>query len=187
MCHCLTAPQEGVWYGIMIKCWKGRSERLAALLTSVVILTCLVLQSVATFRIFCPPINLFPSLSSFRIFCAPALYPFLDYPLYAPPHYEGESIGQPLVFGWSEEMTEWPVVPLDLGVSSYKLERAFLSALKGDHAGVHKYLDLYQQRYGKKLVGFRLESQSLVLSNDGIKPGPRTVLGSFSVESLGMP
>ncbi|MGH7930721.1 MAG: hypothetical protein ACREQV_23365, partial [Candidatus Binatia bacterium] len=83
-------------------------------------------------------------------------------------------------------MTEWPVVPLDLGASSYKFERAFLRALKGDYAAVHKYRDLYRQRYGRRLVGFRVESQPLVLSRDGIKPGPRTVLGSFPVESSGI-
>ena len=169
----------------MIKSWKGRSNGLVAPLTSVVILTFLALQSAATFRIFCPPEALFPSLSSLRILCAPALYPFLDYPLYAPPHYEGESIGWTLVFAETEEVTEWPVIALDLGVSAYRFEKAFLRALEGDHAAVHEYINLYHRKYGRNLVEFRVERQPLILSREGVKPGPRAVLGSFRTEPPG--
>jgi hypothetical protein len=162
---------------------KGRSNRLAAPLTSGVILTFLTLQGAATFRIVCPPEAQFPSLSSFRILCAPALYPFLDYPLYAPPHYEGETIGWTLVFAQTEEMTERPVTARDLGVSAYRFEKAFLRAIEGDHAAVHEYINLYQRKYGGNLVGFRVVRQPLILSREGIKRGPRDVLGSFRTEA----
>ena len=49
-------------------------------LASLVILACLAFQTVASFRLFCPPKSL-QLLSTLRMLCAPALYPFLDYPM----------------------------------------------------------------------------------------------------------
>lgn len=169
----------------MIKNCKANFKRLAVPLTSLIILTFLTLQAVATFRILCPPPALFPSLSPLRILCAPALYPFLDYPLYAPPHYEGDTIDQRLVFGVSEDLTEAPILPEELGLSFFEFEKEFLLALrdgKGDE--VNKYVELYQRKHNKKLIGLRLENHPLVLSREGVKPGPKQILENFQLKFL---
>lgn len=165
---------------------KFRKKR-AIVLISLVILSGLILQAAATFRVFCPPERLFPSLSSYRIFCSPFFWPFIDYAVYIIPHYEGEMLDQPLVVGVLEDSTEVQIPPEDLGLSftRWGYRDGLVSALQeATNEDIKRYIKYYQRRQSKKLIALRLENQPLVLSKTGLQLGKVEVLRVIHLNSL---
>jgi hypothetical protein len=156
-------------------------------LISFVILILLILQGAATFRLFCPPLCISQSFSSYRIFCSPALWPIIDYAIYHIPHYEGEKLDQPLLFGILEDFTEVQIFPEDLGLPStrWAYREGLVSALdQATDEAVRKYVESYERRRFKKLIALRLENRPLVLSKIGLNPGQAEVLQTIHLSSL---
>lgn len=146
-------------------------------LISLFILIILALQAVAGFRVFCPPKS-FRNLSSLRILCPPLLWPFLDYPMYSSPHYAGDTISQPLVFGILEDSSEVPILPEDLGLDYWQFMRGLVEdgLLRDRRERIKIYAELYRSRHNKKLTGLRLKNHPFVLSREGAyRVSPRVV------------
>ena len=96
-------------------------KKLAILPISLVILTVLFFQASIGLRSVCPRSNRFPSF--LKNICPsfpspPAIYPFLDYPMYSTPKYEGDSFDRYWVFGISENSNQVRILPKDIGVTS---------------------------------------------------------------------
>jgi hypothetical protein len=163
-------------------------RKLAIPLTSLVIVTFLVLQTVAGFGglILGSP----PPSSYMYLLHSPWSWPFLDYPMYAPPRYEGESIDQYFVFGTLEDSSEVPIRPDDLGLDFWLFSGitqgigVVPALLRHDTKRIQDYIDLYRSRHNKRLVALRLENHPLILLRGGVKPGTPQVLKTFRFESI---
>jgi hypothetical protein len=162
-------------------------KKRAVGLISLVILTVLFLQAGTTFRLFCPPERLFPSLSSYQIFCSPSLWPILEYAIYHIPHYEGEKLDQPLLFGMLEDFTEVQIFPEDLGLRStrWAYREGLMSALdQMSDEDITKFVESYERKRSKKLIVLRLENHPVVLSKKGVELGQTEVLKKIHLNSL---
>ena len=160
------------------KDFKAYFKNLAIPLTSFVILIFLVFQTVASFNLIGRTVH--------KYYGSPFLFPFLDYPMYDAPHYEGDTLKQYFVFGTLEDLTEVPIVPEDLGLHFWLFRRGFVFALlKDDYDEIKNYAALYEKRHNKRLIGLRLENHPLVLSRDGVDPGVKQTLKNFRLETLG--
>jgi hypothetical protein len=149
------------------------------LVVSVGIVACLGLQALAGFRVLCPPRSLVPSLSWLHV-CAPRLWPFLDYPMYSAPHRAGDVIDQFRVFGRLDDSSEVPILPADLHLDPFEFMYTFASQLQeATNETAHRYADIYQRTRGRRLVELRLENHPLVLSRDGVRPGPVRIVKEF--------
>jgi len=139
---------------------------------SAVILVPIVLQTIASFTITFGPIER-----------PPFLWPFLDYPMYSDAHYAGESIHRQRVVAILADSTEVAIVPNDLGVDFWQFQNLLNPAiLRGDRARAENYRSIYEDRYGRRLVGFRLEDHPLVVENGGLTEGQPSVLGTLYFE-----
>lgn len=147
-------------------------KNLAILFLSLFILGILALQAGVTFWFVCPP------------YCPPALWPFVDYPMYSEPRYEGSEFEQHFVFGILEDSTEVPLRPEDLNLHFWLFRRGLVFAmLRNDTTQIQAYVDLYQKLHHKRLVGLRLENHPLILSREGMTPGPTRILRTFQLAS----
>jgi hypothetical protein len=157
-------------------------QRLAVPLTSLIIATVLTLQASVTFRAWLRSLSLPPSLTS--MLSPPTLWPFVDYPMYSRPHYEGEPIAQFRISGTLEDGTEVWIKPGDVGLDAWHFSIHFVRGLgSNDAARVKDLVRLYQARHNRRLVGLRLENHPLILSRDGIRPGPPEVRQNLSFEA----
>lgn len=152
-----------------------------ALLISGVIVFFLVFQGLATFRVLCPPENI-KSLSFLRVGCPPTLWPFIDYPMYFVPHYEGEKIPQLKVVGTLVDGTNVEIQAEDLHLTFW-LYQDFLQAVdQGDPEVLHNYVELYQNYHGVELASLRLENNPIVISRDGMKSGTPGVVREIDLD-----
>ena len=158
------------------------SRRIISL-SSFIIVIFLVLQAVAAFRILCLPKSL--SFFSFlRISCPPALYPFLDYPMYSEPHREGDKIGQFSVVGILEDSTEIPILPEDLGLNFWLFRSVFMEALLQDKRDeLRSFIKIYHARHRKQLTGLRLENRRWFISREGLREAPSQVFKSVHFDA----
>jgi hypothetical protein len=149
---------------------------------SLAVLAILLLQTVASFRILCPPESI-RTLAPLRLLCAPSLWPFLDYPMYAEAHYAAERIHRPVILGLLAGSVEVRIVPEDLGLH-YWLFQDFISALRHeDGEQLKKYVDLYESKYDLKLTGLRLENHPLALFREGLRPAPLQVIKIIDLDA----
>jgi hypothetical protein len=179
----LRGPGRAMCLPVSFKFLKKRAVGLI----SIVILTVLFLQAATTFRLFCPPERLFPSLSSYQIFCSPSLWPIIEYAVYHIPHYEGEKLDQPLLFGILEDFTEVQIFPEDLGLRStrWAYRQGLMSALdQMSDEDITKFVESYERRRSKKLIALRLENHPVVLSKKGVELGQTEVLKKIHLNSL---
>ncbi len=172
-------------------------KKLAVPSTSFVIIMFLVLQIVAGFA---PVILDGPAghrtasvarlFSDIYLVFPPLLWPFLNYPMYCIPHHKGDALDQYFVFGTLEDSIEVPILPEDLGLHFWQFygksqERGVVIALLQENNKLIKtYVELYQSRHNKRLVGLRLENHPLILSREGVNPGPRQVLKNFQFNTI---
>lgn len=148
-------------------------QQLAVPSISLIILTYLGLQAGVTFGIFCPR------------FCPPWLWPFLTYPMYRNPHYEGEKFDRYFVFGTLENATEVPILPEDVGTDFWVFEKSFITPLlKDDRQNIKKFVELYQSRHKRKLVSLRLETHPLLISKQGGIASPTQVIKTIQLKAL---
>ena len=140
-------------------------RRATIALSSLIIFSCLVLQSFAVFH----PVS-------------PRLWPFLDYPMYGRAHYQGEAVRQFVVVGIFADASEARILPKDLGLDFWKFEYGPVQMLRrGDVESLKPYAQLYNDRQNKQLVGIRLENHPLTLSDQGVRAAAPQVLNSVSL------
>jgi len=136
--------------------------------SSLIIFSCLVLQSVAVFH----PVS-------------PRLWPFLDYPMYGRARYEGDAVTRYLVFGIFTDASETRILPEDLDLDFWKFEYGPVQMLRrGDVESLKPYAQLYSDRQNKRLVGLRLENHPFTLSDQGVHAAPTQVVNSVSLEPV---
>lgn len=139
---------------------------------SVVILTALTLQGLASFSITFGPIE-----------NPPFMWPFLDYPMYTRARYAGDAIERQVVVGILEDSSEVVIAPGDLSVTFWQFQNFLNPAIvRGDRARASAYKRIYEERFDGSLVAFRLEDHPLIVTEEGLEEGPTVVLGSLSFE-----
>ena len=154
--------------------------RTAKIQVSFAIITILALQTATTFRIFCLPEPL-PSHPFLRQFCSPRLWPFLTYPMYKRPYYEGDKVVEYFIYGILEDSSEVAINPENLDVNYWMFLWDFVPALQhDDQEKIQEYVAAYHQKYNRKLIGLRLESHPWIISPEGVKPGEPRVLSEWS-------
>jgi hypothetical protein len=157
-------------------------QKLAVPLTSLIIATVLTLQASVTFRAWLRSFSVPPSLT--RMLSPPTLWPFVDYPMYSRPHYEGEPIPQVRIVGTLDDGTEVWIRPGDVGLDSWHFKIHLVRGLDTNNAArVRELVHLYEARHNGRLIGLRLENHPLILSRDGIRPGPPEVHQNLSFEA----
>jgi hypothetical protein len=57
-------------------------------------------------------------------YSAPYFWPFMDYPMYSPPYYEGSGHDQHYVVGIREDMSEVSIHPDDLGLNFWRFRNS---------------------------------------------------------------
>lgn len=160
----------------------SRVPPILIFLLSTLIVFIVGMQALITFRVLCPPEAIRP-LAFLRAACAPALYPFIDYPMYWTPHYKGESISQPVAIGILADGREVPILPEDLNLHFW-LHQEFLVALD---QGAQEEIDLYVRRYqdlqGVQLTGIRLENHPVSIREEGIVAEGVEIMREYSFET----
>ena len=172
-------------------------KKLSVPLISFVIATFLVLQAVAG---FVPMLLDGPAghrtafvarlFSNIYLVFPPLLWPFLDYPMYSIPHHDGDALDRYFVFGTLEDSAEVPIFPEDLGLHFWQFygqsqQRSVVAALLHENSSLIKtYVELYQSRHNKRLLGLRLENHPLILSREAVNPGPRQVLKNIRFTTI---
>lgn len=114
---------------------------------------------------------------------APLAWPFLDYSMYSPSHYDGEELPQTYVFATLEDSTEVEIVAADLGVNFFQFNKGIVSALEAnDTSRIYMWAELYEGRNDKRLTGLRLENRPMIFTRDGLQTGETEILANFRFE-----
>lgn len=135
-------------------------RRWAAPFASALIIFILVAQLIVS-------IPLYPLANHLR-----RTWPFLDYPMYSPPHYEGDAIPRPTLVGITSEARELEIRPEDLGVGYWQYIVYLRAVQQADHATVRAMVRSYQVRQNVHLSALRLENRRLLLANGKVIPAP---------------
>lgn len=147
------------------------------LFASAVIVGVLALQGIAVLRLTPGPVEK-----------PPFLWPFVDYPMYHRPHYEGDTIPRQRVYGVLEDSTEVRVEPSDLGLEFWWLRRGLVFSMVGeDTSDVVGYARRYAERAGRSLTAFRLYRHPLVLRESGAEPALPVLVKEFRLDQSGEP
>jgi hypothetical protein len=140
---------------------------------SVVIVVTLTFQGLASFTLTPGPIE-----------DPPFMWPFLDYPMYSAPWYEGDAIPQRVMVGVRADSSRVVIEPEDLDVTFWQFETVlFRAILRGDQARAAAYRAIYHDRYDERLLGFEVEQHPWFITDDGLRKGPHTVVASISFDS----
>jgi hypothetical protein len=127
---------------------------------SIVIALVLMLQILATF-------DLFPRLVSRPSYL---FWPFLDYPMYRSPRYEGSVIEHYRVLATTTDGGEVEVVPADVALSFRKFRDTLITGIRtGDTSRVAAFAELYRSRTGRQLVSVRVQRDGQVLTRHGLE------------------
>lgn len=143
-------------------------------LTSLVIVTIVGLQVLAAFKIPPRPIG--------RQYF---LWPFINYAMYSPPHYEGDAVERPVAYGVLPDSTEVEMEPSDLGVGFWKYDRGIIRSLANDDTSdVENWARVYAERNGERLTAVRLYHRPVILTRSGSRPGDPVLVKEFQVDTL---
>lgn len=171
---------------------ENRTEKIpqqwAVLLASLVILGVLGLQlyTAKHLREFWPKFRRLQALHKLlETPEKPSFWPFIDYPMYSYPNYLGDDIKQYVIFGILPDSTEVRIQPEDLGINYWIFMYGFKEALrKNDRKDIKNFIELYESRNNKKLIGVRLENHPLILTKEGVSPGKAKVVTDVKLEDL---
>ncbi|NJK47051.1 hypothetical protein HC931_01495 [Candidatus Gracilibacteria bacterium] len=172
----------------MVKIVKSERQNLGLFLASLAILGVIGLQlyTAKHLRDFWPKYRSLQALH--RLLKAPEkpfLWPFIDYPMYSYPNYLGDDIKQYVILGILPDSTEVRIQAEDLGLNYWIFMYGFKEALrKNDRQDIKNFIQLYESRNNKKLIGVRLENHPLILTKEGVEPGKPKVVTDFKVNSL---
>jgi hypothetical protein len=141
-------------------------------------------QLLAISRVPCPPRD--SGLPLPRVACAPYLWPFLDYPMFAEAHREGEVVPRDTALALFAEGGELRLAPGDGGErpSSHDVVEALRTR---DLAAVRRLGDELGARVGARVVELRLERELLVLTRAGFASRGREVLEVWRLDERGGP
>lgn len=147
---------------------------------SLVILSLLGLQAATSFRFFCPPQHLNWIPAPFRI-CDPDLWPFLSYPMYDNPHYLGEQLNRPRMFGILEDDSRVSVSFKDLGLTVTQFINLY-DELKGskDLQRARLVAELYYEKTDRKLSAIQLANHPTVFTKSGFVPSELRIIRTFA-------
>lgn len=158
---------------------RGKTDsRIGRLAVSWVILVVLAFQGIAAAGLTPGPVEK-----------SPFLWPFLDYPMYTRPHYEGEGIPRYRVIGVTDEDREVEITPETLGTDYWIYRNAFLFSFRyrGERDELEPGVQLYEDRHGVSLVEVRLENRPLVLTREGTVDGALELEGTARRAGAGEP
>jgi hypothetical protein len=153
-----------------------QKNKFAVVTVSFVITAILLMQAAATFRLLCPP-ERFAQLASWRVMCEPLGWPFMNYPMYHMPHYEGETINYYQTYFELEGGEELPIYPEDLELNWWLFHRGIVaSMIVYDEDGILFYVEMYEEKNQSTVVAVRLENQpTKLLQRSVIQESPYTV------------
>jgi hypothetical protein len=160
-----------------------RNPKLLAL--SLLIFSFLSLQFIASFRLLCLPDSIARFLPFVRI-CDPDLWPFLSYPMYSQPHYLGDRIDRPQIFGVLEDQTEIVVSNRDLGIritQFINIHQTILQTKNKDE--ILAIADLYERNTGQRLVELSFGYDPVIFTEEGFVPGEPRKLLTIRLDTLG--
>jgi hypothetical protein len=126
---------------------------------------------------FVVSIPLFPFANRLR-----RSWPFLDYPMYSWPHYDGDTISRFAVVGIQADGEELQIRPEDLGIGYWHFQ-IFVRAIRGaDHATVRGMAQLYETRQNVRLARLRVENRPLVFSNSNLMQAPIETIVEYPLD-----
>lgn len=112
------------------------------------------------------------------------LWPFLDYPMYARPHYKGEPVNRFVLVGVRADGSERVIAPAELRMNALKYNDGPVASVRsGDRASVEAFLHHYPAEDRAALVSLRLENR--VVRPEAREPDPSlwTVVNTVSLVS----
>ena len=132
-------------------------QRTAKIAVSVFIIAVLGLQAVATVG----------RLHRFRY------WPFLSYPMYNRPHFQGEAVDRFTLVGILADGRERPITPGDLKLDFWRYLRGPVHAVQKDDArGLLAQLQPFEHWSGLRLSAVRLENRPAALENGRVVDRP---------------
>jgi hypothetical protein len=133
-----------------------------------VVVAVLAVQAIAAFGLTPGPVEK-----------SPFLWPFLDYPMYSTPHYEGDGIPRYRVLAVTADGEELEVTPAALGSDFWIYRNAFLFSFfyPGMRDELEPGVELLERRHGVTVLEVRLENRPLLLTREGTTEGPLALEG----------
>ena len=161
---------------------KSQTNKRSKFLISIVILSFMSLQAVAASAKLCP-INLLSQES--ETFCDPNLYPFLHYPMYSKPIYEGYKVEQYRLFGILTDSTEIAINPEDLNLNFWLFrEQVIYPILKNEQHKIQLAIKRYKAENKVNLVSLRLENHPVIVTKKGSRSGEIEVVKTIQTKEL---
>ena len=125
------------------------------MLISIVIFTCLGLQGAVVFGLQPDHGGAF-------------FWPFTDYPMYRNACYRGDVIERYFLFGRLEGLEPVLLRPADFCLNHWTFMNGPVQALRdGNEKRVLFYVDIYEGKQGRKLIGLKLERHPWVIEKGG--------------------
>ena len=119
---------------------------------SVAIVSTLVLQFVAGFKLLAPPKSM-PELAPLRVAPAPALYPFLDYNMYIAAHSPGEALEERRLYGEFADGSRVRLRARELGVDVVEFrDRLFPQVRARKPEAIARVAALHRDATGQEVV-----------------------------------
>jgi hypothetical protein len=138
------------------------------------ILVVLALQLVAVSRVLCTPKDL-PALPPIHVACPPALFPFLDYPMFRARFQYGERLEYRTVIAVDTSGVEHRITPAG-GSAAREAEGHADAAVAGDPEPLRRWLSERRSPGGASWSEARIEAVELVLAPQGFEERRRDVL-----------
>ena len=79
-------------------------------------------------------------------------WPFLDYPMYALSHHEGERVSKLVVIGAELDGGEHEVTSEDLGLGDWAFSMFVRALLRDEQAAIQEFVRAYEQKQAKQLL-----------------------------------
>ncbi len=106
-------------------------------------------------------------------------WPFTDYPMYSPPHFEGDAVKPTYtIIGIHSGDVEEVTTPEDFGLTVFQHQWWFVSSLLNnrDRQKVQTHIHLLQSDRSQPFEKLRVESHSYIISRSGYSPAPVEIL-----------
>lgn len=114
-------------------------------------------------------------------------WPFVNYPMYHDAHFEGEPIKiRHYVIAILDNSGELEIRPEDLGISFWKYHMDLSNAIKDENfTRINPYIQQFEIKTGKHVIGLRLEEHPLTLTREGFQPAPFEVVKTLMLPASG--
>lgn len=141
------------------------------------ILASLVIIGTLTTQAYTALLRMVCNSASIPVVCSvpvdPALYPFLDYPMYSAAKDEGVTVPNYQLVAIFQDGTEKKLTPEDFGLSPYWFNTRLLPAFQAqDTVKITTYLSDYTAAGNPPFVATRFENNLFTITKDGVVTGP---------------